>query len=453
LHPALTCALVEAWSMTSLEHHTGRPEIAPWLRGWVDDDCQTTVIWRAHLPVREGSADWARTSAEKKEVEAFFEAAPPHESEKLETETFRVADWLQVRAKELLKRKTNSSDEQPEVAATEAPAAEAGDAEQAEAQPAASQAKPLRGNEIAVFVLSSDGSYAARFTLHDLAQRRKGGAEEKMFKALAEQVLVVDARFGGLMGGMLDPKADSGFATADTYDAWSKEAGFRVRGATPEDNESKEGDWRFEDDFVLRSDGNGDPEERLVIEHYKSATQSEDARSVSRPQELAKHQSCAEQKAWHIVEKIGLSGHAAEALALAAFLHDEGKKAPRWQRAFKAPRDAAKMWPFRPSSQDAGTDRPGDPGWVPARVRVAALCGSPRQIQGPARRLARAGPASHRRPSRAGTPGDRNARLRGRTAFHARRARPRRCSALRAASETVGTVGLGVVGSAFARGG
>jgi CRISPR-associated endonuclease/helicase Cas3 len=37
---------------------------------------------------------------------------------------------------------------------------------------------------------------------------------------------------------------------------------------------------------------------------------------------------------------VGLSGIAAEALALAASLHDEGKKAERWQRAFRAWRDA-----------------------------------------------------------------------------------------------------------------
>jgi len=35
----------------------------------------------------------------KKEVEAFFEAAPPHLSEILETETFRVVDWIVKRAK------------------------------------------------------------------------------------------------------------------------------------------------------------------------------------------------------------------------------------------------------------------------------------------------------------------------------------------------------------------
>ena len=36
LRPALTRALVDAWSMTSLKEHTGRPDIQPWLRGWVE---------------------------------------------------------------------------------------------------------------------------------------------------------------------------------------------------------------------------------------------------------------------------------------------------------------------------------------------------------------------------------------------------------------------------------
>ena len=36
----------------------------------------------------------------------FFGAAPPYESEKLETETYRVAEWLHNRADTLLQRKS-----------------------------------------------------------------------------------------------------------------------------------------------------------------------------------------------------------------------------------------------------------------------------------------------------------------------------------------------------------
>ena len=65
LYPALTRPLVEAWSMTSLAEHSGRPEVQPWLRGWVDEDAQTTLIWRTYLPVRVGDEFQAPTSSRR----------------------------------------------------------------------------------------------------------------------------------------------------------------------------------------------------------------------------------------------------------------------------------------------------------------------------------------------------------------------------------------------------
>lgn len=338
LHPALTRALVDAWSMTSLEQHTGRPDVAPWLRGWVEPDSQTIVIWRTYLPVREGSVDWPRTSTEKKEVEAFFEAAPAHESEKLETEAYRVADWLQNRAKALLTPQQDIQDEHS-VAAVLADEADDVDGREAATQPATPRATFLHRRDVVLFVLLPDGNYAAHYTLGRLAAERKGKEKEDFISALTGKVLIVDARIGGLNDGVLDSKNGDGVQTADTDQGWSEDAGFRVRRVASEGYESLEGDWRFEDDFVLRANGDGDAEERLVVEHFRSAAQSEHARSVSWPQELGQHQSWAEQKAGEIASKIGLSDPAAEALAVAAFLHDEGKRALRWQRAFKAPRD------------------------------------------------------------------------------------------------------------------
>jgi len=49
LRPELSRPLVDAWAMTSLPQHTGRPKIQPWLRGWVEEEPQTTVIWRRYL--------------------------------------------------------------------------------------------------------------------------------------------------------------------------------------------------------------------------------------------------------------------------------------------------------------------------------------------------------------------------------------------------------------------
>jgi CRISPR-associated endonuclease/helicase Cas3 len=49
LRPALTRPLIEAWSMTSLEEHAGRPDVEPWIRGWIEDDRpQSTVLLAAN---------------------------------------------------------------------------------------------------------------------------------------------------------------------------------------------------------------------------------------------------------------------------------------------------------------------------------------------------------------------------------------------------------------------
>jgi len=342
LRPALTRALVDAWSMTSLEHHTGRPEIAPWLRGWVEPDYQAAVVWRLYLPIRKGIAEWPRTLTEKKEIEEFFEAAPLHESEKLETESYRIAEWAQNRARALLNQPVEQPTERDE-ADPETLAGDEIDLIDAEARPHTPSAKTLGRDDIVAFVLSPDGRYATHFTLGNLAQERKGKTKEDFHSQLVGKILIVDASFGGLEGGMLKATSDAPVETADVLDTWRRTAGFRVRLSSPDEKTGDEGGengaWYFEDKFIVRQTDDGDLEEWLVIEHYKSAAQSEDARSISWSQELLKHQSCAEKKARKIAATVGLSDIAAEALALAALLHDEGKRAPRWQRAFRAPRE------------------------------------------------------------------------------------------------------------------
>src|SRR5439155_16540487 len=58
----------------------------------------SAIVWRTHLPVRNGR------QPTKKETEGFFEAAPPHTSELLETETHRVIEWLGKRGLALMDR-------------------------------------------------------------------------------------------------------------------------------------------------------------------------------------------------------------------------------------------------------------------------------------------------------------------------------------------------------------
>jgi len=338
LRPALSRALVDAWSMTSLEHHTGRPEIAPWLRGWVEEDRpQTTIVWRKHLPVRDGDAEWPRTAAEKKEVEDFFEAAPPHESEKLETETFRVVAWLEARAAVKGSRATVVG-EDVELDEIDPELDDAAPAERADAGEIVSPSASVGIDSIVAIALSPRGDFEKAYSLRKLTQTRDSNARKHFEADFRGMTLVVDARLDGLDGkGMLDPSVSSMARSADADDPWSSAAEFRVRRATSW--AAEDAIWRFEDDFVLRRNEDGQVAEWLVIEHLRAAAQGENARAISKKaQELAEHQGWAQQEAECIVSSIGLRGDAALALALAARLHDEGKRAASWQRAFNAPR-------------------------------------------------------------------------------------------------------------------
>src|SRR5262249_21142324 len=71
----------------------------------------------------------------------------------------------------------------------------------------------------------------------------------------------------------------------------------------------------------------------------KQQSTTADGRSTGREQRLDEHQAFAERHARQIGERAGLRRAHVDLLALAAVLHDEGKKAERWQRAFRAPED------------------------------------------------------------------------------------------------------------------
>lgn len=377
LRPGLNRALVDAWSMTSLETHTGRPEVAPWLRGWVEEDApQTSVIWRTHLPVRIGADGWPGTKPERQEVEVFFETAPPHASEKLETETYAVVDWLFNCAAKLVQNSGAKADAvndaPPAISDQRADAGDSGDgdaedvdaaapaevdshgqADSAETEEAKSRPTLMRDNIVA-FALSPALELKKAYRLKDFAGDKEG--KEALYQELAFALLIVDARIAGLSGGLLDAKNAEIPRTADDGAEWlraDKAAGeaeaplvkFRIavqQAQAPEDEraaeEQKQVDksWIKVLEFARRLDADGAPAESLIVEKWRGAADGEDERSLLQPQSLAEHQSWTEQKARAIAAGVGLPKEHAEALAIAARLHDEGKRAKRWQRAFNA---------------------------------------------------------------------------------------------------------------------
>jgi CRISPR-associated endonuclease/helicase Cas3 len=336
LRPALSRALVDAWSMTSLKEHTGRPEIEPWLRGWVKDDRpQTVVIWRTYLPVR------AHPRATPKEIEAFFEAAPPHASETLETETDRVVDWLTARAKTVLA--AASSGRLP---------SEPEDGENTGGGP-----PPFRQDDIAAIALTPAGDFSAMWRLEELvlhddadAKKHKDALEGRLKRA----TLIVDARMGGLQDGLLNDREDNVPRTVDDGTPWmpgltdhTGEASpatepivrFRVRTAEAEEHPVADREWRERLRFAMELSEEGEPSRWLVVEKWGHDATTEDDRSAGRPQLLDEHQSWTEDRARDLARRLCLPEVYVDMLGIAGRLHDEGKQAPRWQRAFNAKRD------------------------------------------------------------------------------------------------------------------
>lgn len=297
-YPPLELPIVESWTMTSLRDHTGRPEVQPWLRGWeLDDPPQTTLVWRAF--------DMIASLGDG--LDEIFAATPPHASERLEAETFRVAGWLRQRVKAQLNRS-----EQDEL--------------------------PLSPDSIVAISLNHANEAGQKFTLEQLAQ----SDDKRLQQALAGQTLVVDARLGGLShDGLLNASSNQRVPTGETGDpAWDAPMPFRIAHEHTGESRSVDKDWR--ERLRIPYSVSEDSEQVatwLVVYKFRSDSATEEDRSTGHPQSLVEHQSWAANEADRLARTLGLPSAIANVLAIAARLHDEGKRADRWQRAFSAPRD------------------------------------------------------------------------------------------------------------------
>ncbi len=319
LRPALTRPVVDSWSMTSLEKHTGRPQVGPWLRGWIDEDPQTTVVWRRNLPICNGP----QIPDEKRKADAteFFEHAPPHRSETLETETFRVIDAINTRATAILKSRVG-------LKSSEAAVGE----------------EYLTTESVIGFILGRALEVVSILRLKDLnfqGDDKKGNRRRKdrLNRDLSGNTLVLDRRLGGLSAdGLLDGSEKSPPAVADDNQPWT-EVGFRI--SESEDGaKSTDKDWKTCFRFVSHASRDGEPKRFLVIDRRKNAVTSEDDRSISQTsQKLAVHQQWAENEIEWIASRLGFSDKYTRMLKIAARLHDAGKNCDCWQNAFSAPQD------------------------------------------------------------------------------------------------------------------
>ncbi len=313
LRPALSLPLVEAWSMTTLKEHTGRPVIQPWLRGWEERVLpQSRVVWRRYLPLRLN--DDSRSLSEK-DIEAFFEAAPVHPSEILETETDDIFGWLKKRAKLFAKRPP--------------------------------QDQPFKADSIIGFLIDQSGDVSPKAVENtvrfgELISDSDKYARTELKNRISFKTLIINAQFGGLgEDGLLKDKGDQcPPATADVLEEWLQSpdggplVGFRI-----ERNVINERGWGLALQLALNESEDAGASEWLFVYKWRGSVTGEDNRAISFEQGLEHHQILAEQKMSTMVSTLGLPDELGRALIFAAKVHDEGKDCARWQVAFNAPTD------------------------------------------------------------------------------------------------------------------
>ncbi|MGZ4994705.1 MAG: type I-G CRISPR-associated helicase/endonuclease Cas3g [Methylobacter sp.] len=311
LRPALTRALVDAWSMTSLEQHSARPDVEPWLRGWLPNkEPETTLAWREYLPWRDGEAAPNAT-----EVEAFFDHAPIHLSETLDVPVYQAVDKLAKRVQSVLKEHDYST-------------------------------RP------ALLVLDHSGKLVKNgvLTAHALAEKEPKNLKE----LLANRQVIVARWLGGLnQEGLLDEKSgDAQLVTLDhRWDAeyLQKVVGYRIiqvrTGITTDeiqvDTETTpdETGWHTVHRFNATLNEQEESTKIWLIQVYrgeKSPQQGDPAITLFN-QSLRSHLHWAGEEMAKIAAQLALPAEYAHMLVVAIKAHDLGKDRDRWQNAMKAP--------------------------------------------------------------------------------------------------------------------
>jgi len=311
LRPALTRPHVEAWSMTSLDEHPGRALVAPWIRGWVEEEPQTRLVWRRFLPIRAGEDfDTAR-----RELGDFFSEAPPHLSEILETASWDAGRLLKERAKALLK------------------------AAEKRAETEADGAASLHRDAVAAVILAADRTVERLVSLAALADLAEW--------QIAGRLLVLDARLGGLdEAGLLSAKADerpptlddpeppAGDAGEEESRQWSlkrlREIGYRVRRVehTAGADGWKIGYWRFVDGEAEETADKESPALEWRVERWRVGGEPAQTRKC---RTVDDHHADVGRWARRIGGRLGLPEADIALLVRVATVHDLGKIRKNWQ--------------------------------------------------------------------------------------------------------------------------
>jgi CRISPR-associated endonuclease/helicase Cas3 len=331
LRPQLTRPVLDSWSMTSLIKNPARPFVAPWLRGWVEDKPQTTVVWRKYLPTQSYDCT-------DKQIQGFFEAAPIHLTEQIEATSDDVLKWLLKRAERMVGAGLKQEQRGFESLAG------------------------FPGDPGAVgIIIDHDGSVVRKLRLAELQFKGEKGAQKEKNRLASElwhRTLIVDERLGGLSNGLLDEKTPliGSMLAADGMlpGQWmplgtTSQTGaetippFRILHQTAGEIDERvqqtpsEPQWTTSYLLPIQAANEEEPSQFLTIQKFKMSVTSEDSRSVRGERHLEDHLADAEREAVRIGEKLTLPSELRLVLRIAARNHDHGKDCNCWQNAFSAP--------------------------------------------------------------------------------------------------------------------
>ncbi len=292
LYPALDRATLDAWAMTSLSDHPGRPDIAPWLRGWVaEEDPEITLVWR------RWPWDESELLLDAEGLATFFDTARPRLLEKLQAPRSLALKILSERAK-----RVDWAD--------------------------------------STIVIVALGNPVRTMQLGELKDKNK---RDRFFgDATTDTVFVVHHGLGGLdKQGLL---ARDAIGPTDCLDAGWEEAmlqtvGLRVIEA-PTVGMRPSQFWQPIGRFVLAPSENPDAERFLCIEAWRDGQQESGGDPAIRRQEqgLEEHLQETAAEAAVLAAALNLPNDYRAMLVAAAKAHDLGKARPHWQRAMGAPR-------------------------------------------------------------------------------------------------------------------
>jgi len=313
LRPTLTRAVVDSWSLTSLEEHPGRPKIDPWLRGWIKDDPQTTVAWRRNLPWRLNEREPLAS-----EVEHHFSVAPIHLEEQLESPTWQVIETLLQRTSRFVKQ---LQVEEPNASIDSRPGA---------------------------IALSPTGKFVGAWSIASLhwLSKQKPAIRRQELSEWVGCTIVVAADLGGLNeDGMLDP-ASGPPSTLDSFKdgRWNEQVRQRIGYCPvgPTDPPLESTRWKVASSLSLLPPESTEDDHirplRIFVYRGKGTAGIGDLAIATTVQTLSEHLEWTALEAQRIADELDLPVKYREMLVAAAVGHDIGKNRVLWQTAMNAPR-------------------------------------------------------------------------------------------------------------------